>query len=519
MGDVFEPTRAIRPRSAPAVLLLVTAVAAALPASGCKKADAAKGPAAGPQVVPVDVAVVRTDSVQRTVEVVGTLFGEEDATISNKVNGKIIAIYHDVGDRVGPGEPLAQLLKNDYLLDLNQKRAALLETLAKLGLSELPPENFDLATMPTVRRARLQLVNAEAKYHRGEQLHAQRPPLVSDQDFEDLRTAVDVARSAFDAEVLAAKALLAEARTKHAELLVAEQALRDTTVRAPSTTYAPPEFNRPLSAMSNAGGAGGTEDADRTAAGPSTQLPSTHPTTLPTTGPVGAAAALVDTVAASSATQPVPLPATRPADVAAEAAAGGASTRSYVVAARFGSVGELERAVTPLFRLVDDDPLKLRAAVPERYFREVAVGQKVRGTVAAAEPDGKPLEFKGTVSRINPQVDPANRTFPIEVLVPNPDHALAPGSFANASIETRLQAGVVFAPWSAVVSYAGNNKVYVLEPDPKDKGTIRAREVEVGLGNRRGDDVEVRTGLAGGETVATGGTSRLATGAAVSVKK
>ena len=44
------------------------------------------------------------------------MFGEEDATISNKVNGKIIAIYKDVGDRVEPGEPLAQLLRNDYLL-------------------------------------------------------------------------------------------------------------------------------------------------------------------------------------------------------------------------------------------------------------------------------------------------------------------------------------------------------------------------------------------------------------------
>ena len=70
------------------------------------------------------------------------MFGEEDATISNKVNGKIIAVYHDVGDRVAPGEPLAQLLKNDYLLDLNQKRAALLETLAKLGLNELPALEF-----------------------------------------------------------------------------------------------------------------------------------------------------------------------------------------------------------------------------------------------------------------------------------------------------------------------------------------------------------------------------------------
>jgi len=70
----------------------------ALVIGGCNRTTA-KAEAKGPPAVPVDVAMARTEPVQRTVEVVGTLFGEEDATISNKVNGKIIAIYKDVGDR------------------------------------------------------------------------------------------------------------------------------------------------------------------------------------------------------------------------------------------------------------------------------------------------------------------------------------------------------------------------------------------------------------------------------------
>src|SRR4051812_8764738 len=81
MGDVREPIRESCRRFASAAFMLVAAVALPL-TPGCKKADAAKNQAAGPQAVPVDVAVARTDSVQRTVEVVGTLFGEEDATIS-----------------------------------------------------------------------------------------------------------------------------------------------------------------------------------------------------------------------------------------------------------------------------------------------------------------------------------------------------------------------------------------------------------------------------------------------------
>jgi multidrug efflux pump subunit AcrA (membrane-fusion protein) len=453
----------------PAVALTPLAL---LATGGCGKSNAAKADAKTPQAVAIDVAPARTDSVQRTAEVVGTLFGEEDATISNKVNGKIIEIYVDVGDRVKPGQPLAQLLKNDYLLDINQKRALLQEVLAKLGLSELPGKDFTVENLPSVRRAKLQAVNAESRYNRGKQLHEQKPPLLSDQDFEDLRTALEVARSAYDTEVLTAKGLLGEASTRHADVLVAEQALRDTTVRAPSERYAPPAVAVTESADPEAG------DRAPAASPPATTQPAAPPPpTRPTSGSGTAAGATP-----------------------------GSADRTYVVAARLGNVGELARAITPLFRLEDDDPLKLRAAVPERYFPEIALGQKVTVRVEAYN-----RPFEGVVTRINPQVDAANRTFPIEVVVPNPEHVLPPGAFARASVQTRVEPGVVFVPASAVVTFAGVDKVYVVKDG-------KAQEVAVALGDRRGDEIEVRKGLTGTETVATSGTSRLATGIPVQVK-
>src|SRR5204863_6415050 len=140
-----------------------------------------------------------TEPLQRYVEVVGTLWGDEDATISNKVPGKVIAIYADIGDRVASGEPLAQLLKADYELDRNQKQSALQESLAKLGLRELPTGDLDVNAIPAVRRAKLQADNAESRYNRGKQLHDETPPLLSDQDFADLRLAWEVAKSGYDA--------------------------------------------------------------------------------------------------------------------------------------------------------------------------------------------------------------------------------------------------------------------------------------------------------------------------------
>jgi multidrug efflux pump subunit AcrA (membrane-fusion protein) len=435
--------------SARRVFVTVLMLVATAHLTGCgddKAKQAGKGPAAA---VPVTLAPARTGPVQRSVEVVGTLFGDEDATISNKVNGKVIVLYKDVGDRAEAGEPLGQLLRNDYLLDVNQKESALLEVLAKLGMKEPPAGDFNVEELPSVRRARLQAQNAEARFSRGKDLRAQRPPLISDQDFEDLQTVWETARTAYDAEVLAARGLLGEAKTKQADLRIAQQALSDTTIRAPQEKYAAPDF----------------ESAMRPTTGPSGDDAST---TRPTTGP--------------------------------------ATAGRYVVAARYASVGELVRAVTPMFRLVDDDPLKLRAAVPERFFPEIRIGQKVQVRVEAY-----PEAFPGVVTRINPQVDVANRTFPIEVVVPNPKLVLPPGAFARASVQTRVQDGVVFVPLEAVVSFAGVDKVFTVQDG-------KAREVAVDLGDRRGNEVEIVKGLKGTEQVAVTGTSRLANGVPVEVR-
>jgi len=437
-------------------LTFVLAVAAGMAASpGCKRSDdAPKSGAGSPAVaVPVVMRSARTRPVQRWIDVVGTLWGEEDVTVSNKVNGKVIAIYKDVGDRVEPGEPLAQLLRNDYQLALNQKSSALGEVLAQLGTEKVPPPDFDVSNLPAVRRARLQSENARSKFERGKQLHDRNPPLISDQDFADLQTANDVARSAYEAELLTGHALVTEARTRQAELAIAEQALADTTIRAPRQSY--PEL---------------TGDA-----------------------------------ASERAEQPVSQPAATPASAGPGAPAGG--KRSFVVSERYVSVGELLPAVSKMFRVVDDDPLKFRAAVPERYVGDIKVGQKVGVRV-----DAYANAFPGEVSRINPQIDPVNRTFHFEILVPNADGRLRPGGFARGRVQTQTQPDVVFVPQEAVVTFAGVNKVFTVSDG-------KAAEVPVELGERDGDEVEVLKGLKGNESVVVSGTSKLATGVPVSIQQ
>lgn len=435
-------------------LTLALAVGAVAFLAACSKQDegapaqggAANAPARDP--VPVTVRPVTVRTAQRYVEVTGTLFGEEEVTISNKVPGKIIAIYKDVGDRVAPGVELAQLLRNDYELARNQRQAALQEVLARLGTAEVPPENFDTSLLPAVSRARSQAENARARLERGRQLHQRTPPLISEQDFADLQTTFDVAQQGYEAELLTANALAGEARTRRAELAIAEQALRDTTIRAP----------RPM-----AGGATGDGD----------DPPAAAPATAPATAPA-------------------------PGD--------GSPQGSFAVAARYVSVGELLSPISRMFRLVDDDPLKLRAPVREQFIGEMRVGQR-----ALVRVDAYDREFAGEVSRISPQVDPASRTFQIEIVIPNAEGLLRPGGFARARVATRVQPDVVFVPRDALITFAGVTKVFTVKDGKAQEVVVEAAPAS------QGQDVEVTRGLTGSDSVIITGANRLATGMPVAV--
>jgi membrane fusion protein (multidrug efflux system) len=170
----------------------------------------------------------------------------------------------------------------------------------------------------------------------------------------------------------------------------------------------------------------------------------------------------------------------------------------------------LVHEITPCYRLVDDTPIKLRAKVPERYVAEIQVGQKVKTNVEAYPG----TDFDGAVSRINPQIDPDNRTFSIEVLIPNNDHRLKPGSFARASVQTRTDSKVVFAPRAAVVTFAGVEKVFTVRDG-------KAVEIDVKPGDAHSPDntyVEMTTGLKGNEELVIKGVNKLANGVPVVVR-
>jgi membrane fusion protein, multidrug efflux system len=179
------------------------------------------------------------------------------------------------------------------------------------------------------------------------------------------------------------------------------------------------------------------------------------------------------------------------------------------VAKRLVSVGEYVRPGTPLFDLVDDDPLKLRGDVPERFAQEIAVGQPVQIRVDAY-PD---ILFQGRLVRVSPAANAENRSITVEAEVPNPGRELKAGFFASANIVTRADDQALVVPETAVINFAGVTKLFVVRD-----GIAYERHVRVGERDDQGL-VEVIAGLRADETVATSGLAKLESGMAVAVRK
>lgn len=183
----------------------------------------------------------------------------------------------------------------------------------------------------------------------------------------------------------------------------------------------------------------------------------------------------------------------------------------YVVAERTISEGEILRAMgdssAPAFRLVIANPLKLKAAVAERFAGAIRVGQPAG---LKTEATGEEI-FYGEVTRVNPTVDRSNRTFRIEIEIPNEDHRLAAGGFAKAAVQTKVDPAAVTVPAEAIVRFAGVVKVFVVRGD-KAVGVpvVTGERMEVKDGSVESIWIEITGDVQAGEQVVTSGQSQLA---------
>lgn len=146
-----------------------------------------------------------------------------------------------------------------------------------------------------------------------------------------------------------------------------------------------------------------------------------------------------------------------------------------------------------LFRIADTSVVWALVDVAERDLGNIAVGQPV-AVRARTFPD---RIFSGKIAVVYPQVNRDTRTVRVRIELANLDAALLPDLYVDADIDTADAAPVLAVPDSSVLDTGSRQAVLV------DKGQGRFEPREVKLGRRGGGYIEVRDGLADGETVVT----------------
>ena len=181
-----------------------------------------------------------------------------------------------------------------------------------------------------------------------------------------------------------------------------------------------------------------------------------------------------------------------------------------VVTARNYDVGDLYGMSAPIFTVEQIVPVKLLVAISESDYSKVSKGNTVQ--IFADAVPGK--TFYGKIEKIYPTIDPATRTFTVEVVVDNKYKTLRPGMFVRVAVNFGSNMNVVI-PDVAVVKQQGSGErfVYVLNED----GTVTYQLVV--LGRRMGTEYEVLEGLEDGAVIVTGGQIRLKDGIKVTVNE
>ena len=168
-----------------------------------------------------------------------------------------------------------------------------------------------------------------------------------------------------------------------------------------------------------------------------------------------------------------------------------------VISEKLVNIGEVVTSGKVLFRLIDDETVRILIRAQARDIVLVRSGQNVTVQV-----DGLENVFHGHVAHIGPIADARTRTFPIEVLVKNLNkNRLLPGMFARAIIPLRSYSSAILVPRAAVTFKAGEKPFVFVVDDPS--GTVRKRSLEIS--REFGSRLLVSDGLRAGDQLVTSG--------------
>ena len=166
---------------------------------------------------------------------------------------------------------------------------------------------------------------------------------------------------------------------------------------------------------------------------------------------------------------------------------------SGIIVKRLVSVGEQVdgTAAQPILEIANLDEVELAANLPSGQLSQVRVGEKVTVVPDAYSSRG----FPGVVIAIAPAIDATTNAALARVRVPNAEHLLKIGMFAQARVVVDEHKGALVVPPSAVVrDEAGQAALYVVKGETAERTAVT-------IGIETPEVTEVASGVSEGQTI------------------
>lgn len=167
---------------------------------------------------------------------------------------------------------------------------------------------------------------------------------------------------------------------------------------------------------------------------------------------------------------------------------------------------------TALMRIVNLEDMYIEVEVPESYISNVVKGKKVEVELPVL---GKTIEAK--VRQASDFINPANRTFRIEVEVPNKDKQIKPNLTARLKINDYTSENAILIPQSVISENADGEQYVYIVTDKNQQGIGTAKRLIIETGKTQGDVIEVLKNIDQGAEIIKEGARSVTDGQTVEV--
>ncbi|WP_300433935.1 efflux RND transporter periplasmic adaptor subunit [Christiangramia sp.] len=167
---------------------------------------------------------------------------------------------------------------------------------------------------------------------------------------------------------------------------------------------------------------------------------------------------------------------------------------------------------TQVIRLVDLSDMYVKASLPENYLNNIRVGTEVSINLSSIG-----QEFKGTVRQVGNYINPDNRTFDVEIDIPNKNGQVKPNLIATVKVNDYTNENAITIPENILQENAeGETIAYLYQPQSDSIGVAKRVKLEIGL--NYGNQIEVKSGLNDGDVVIIEGAKSVRDGQRVTTK-